>query len=300
MMIAEIIRKGTITVRELQALQTGKLKSAEAFRILDATFVLPGSAENPLENYRNRRIPGALFFDIEAIADQDAPLPHTAPTREIFENGLSALGIEPGNLVIVYGQHGMTMGPCRVWWTFRLFGHDNVCVLDGGLPEWIRTGGTLETSTPEQPEPSRYKARLVRHELLKDRAQVAAAMESGAIPILDARPKARFDGTAPEPRTGMLAGHIPGSCSVPASDLVDPERGTIKTDHELKNILTRSGYDLTAPGAPQAIATCGSGITACVIALALFRQGFDKIAVYDGSWAEWGQKSAGNKISCAT
>lgn len=301
MMMDQIIRKGTITAEQLQALLMRDSKAeAPAFKILDATFVLPGSPENLRENYNNRRLPGALFFDIEEIADHSAPLPHTAPTREIFEKGTSALGIRPDDLVILYGQHGMTMGPCRVWWTFRLLGHDRVCVLDGGLPEWIRSGGTLETAPAPLPVPSHYKAHETREHLLISREKVTRAMEDRTCPILDARPRARFDGSAPEPRPGMRAGHIPGSLSVPASALVDAERGTLKPDDELKRILTDAGFDFTAPNAPQAIATCGSGITACVIALALYRQGFDKIGVYDGSWAEWGQESAGNKISCAT
>ncbi|MCL4677581.1 MAG: sulfurtransferase [Alphaproteobacteria bacterium] len=300
MMMDQIIRQGTITPAQLQTLlmQDDGLVSS-SLKILDSTFVLPGSPENLRENYNNRRLPGALFFDIDGIADKAAPLPHTAPTRHIFEAGMSALGITPDDLVVLYGQHGMTMGPCRVWWTLRLFGHDRVCVLDGGLPAWIRFGGTVENSPPKPPAPSHYKARAIREELLISRDRVTQAMESGMHPILDARPRARFDGTAPEPRPGMRSGHIPGSLNIPASDLVDPERGTLKPDSELKRILEDAGFDFTTPNAPKAIATCGSGITACVIALALYRQGFDKIGVYDGSWAEWGQESAGNKISCA-
>lgn len=298
MMMDQIIRKGTITARQLQELLPRNAEeTAPGFKILDATFVLPGSPENLKENYRRQRLPGALFFDIESIADTAAPLPHTAPTQEIFEAGVSELGITPDDLVVLYGQHGMTMGPCRVWWTFRLFGHDRVCVLDGGLPEWVRSGGPLETGPAKPPAHSDYKAREIRKHLLVSRKDVTDAMEGGTCPILDARPRARFDGTAPEPRPGMRAGHIPGSLSVPASDLVDPKGGTLKPDDELKRILTNAGFDFAAPSAPQAITTCGSGITACVIALALYRQGFDKIGVYDGSWAEWGQESAGNKIS---
>ncbi len=300
MMMDQIIRNGTITPAQLHTLlmRNDGLVSG-SLKILDSTFVLPGSPENLKENYKSRRLPGALFFDIDDIADKTAPLPHTAPTRHIFESGMSALGITPDDLVVLYGQHGMTMGPCRVWWTLRLFGHDRVCVLDGGLPEWVRSGGALETGPVNLPAPSNYKVQEIRKHLLVSRKDVTDAMEGRTCPILDARPKARFDGTAPEPRPGMRAGHIPGSLSVPASDLVDPERGTFKPDDELKRILTDAGLDFTAPNAPQAITTCGSGITACVIALALYRQGYDKIGVYDGSWAEWGQESAGNKISCA-
>ena len=299
-MIDEIIRKGTVSAKELRQLENAYHAPEGCVRILDATFVLPGSPEKPQENFNAHRIPGARFFDIEKIADPASLLPHTVPTKDVFEADLSALGINPEDLVVLYGQHGMTMGPCRVWWTFRLFGHDRVCVLDGGLPEWIRQAGRLETEPPLPCAPSQYRVKKVRNELLVKRDDVAAAMESGLCPILDARPRARFEGNAAEPRPGMLSGHIPGSLCMPASELVDPETGTLKPDEELKNLLLQTGFDPDHPDARKTITTCGSGITACVIALALFRQGFDKIAVYDGSWAEWGQESSGNKIACGT
>ncbi len=290
--------QGLLTSKDLESLNQKKTETKSGKTvILDSTFVLPSSSENPRENYNRSRIPGALFFDIEEIADHGSPLPHTAPTQEQFENGLSALGITPEDFVILYGQHGITMGPCRVWWTFRLFGHDNVAVLDGGLPEWIRNGGSIETGPPKSPHASRYTAPALRSELLVKQDQVRKASEENLCPILDARPKDRYLGTAPEPRPGMCSGHIPGSLSLPASAFVDPQRGTLKSNTELQALFENSGLKLGTKDS-YAITTCGSGITACVIAFALFRLGFDNIAVYDGSWAEWGLKNAGNKIAC--
>lgn len=297
MSMPPIKQKPLITTAELKLLLNDAPEQKLRIKILDATFVLPSSSENPRQNYNRSRIPGALFFDIEAIADHASPLAHTVPTQEQFETGLSALGITPEDFVILYGQQGMTMGPCRVWWTFRLFGHDNIAVLDGGLPEWIRNGGQIETGPPPSPAPSRYKASSLRSELLVTQNQVRKASEENLCPILDARPKDRFLGTAPEPRPGMCSGHIPGSLSLPASAFVDPQRGTLKNNTELQALFESNDLNLGTKDS-YAITTCGSGITACVITFALFRLGFDKIAVYDGSWAEWGQKNAGNKIAC--
>ncbi|MCB1839624.1 MAG: sulfurtransferase [Alphaproteobacteria bacterium] len=295
MTIQNFVRKGTISAQELKTLMDKKPPNTI---ILDGTFVLPTSTENPAANYSQKRIPGARFFDIEKISDQSSPLPHTVPSQEQFENGVSALGINPEDFIVVYGQHGMTMGPCRVWWMFRLFGHDNIAVLDGGLPEWIKRGGDMETSSPPSTPSSIYKAPGFRPGLLADQHQVRERSEAGLGPILDARPKDRFSGTAPEPRAGMLSGHIPGSLCLPSSSFVTPEHGTLKSDPELRTLFLENGVDLEQLKTRKAIASCGSGITACVIALALFRLGFDKISVYDGSWAEWGQKNAGNKIAC--
>ena len=286
-----------ISPKELNHFIKDRAKSKIIPRILDSTFVLPSSSENPRENYNRSRIPGARFFDIEAISDHASPLPHTVPTQKQFESALSALGITPEDFIVLYGQHGVTMGPCRAWWTLRLFGHDNVAVLDGGLPEWIRTGGQLETGPPPPIAPTHYKVSEYRSELLVTQDQVREASEKKLCPILDARPRERFLGTAPEPRPGMCSGHIPGSLSLPAASFVDPERGTFKSEKEIRDLFKQSGLDLNMKDL-KAITTCGSGITACVIAFALFRLGFNKIAVYDGSWAEWGQKNAGNKIAC--
>ncbi len=293
----QIKKKPLITVAELSALITDGLSENKGLKVLDATFVLPGSPENLNENYNRSRIPGALFFDIERISDPASPLPHTVPSQQQFESALSALGIRPEDFVVLYGQHGMTMGPCRVWWTFRLFGHDNIAVLDGGLPEWIRNVGEIESGPPPSVSPSRYKAPAYHPELLASQQQVRKASEENLCPILDARPKERFLGTAPEPRPGMCSGHIPGSLSLPASAFVDSQRGTFKSHEQLRRLFEEAGLDLDARDL-SAISTCGSGITACVIAFALFCLGFDKVAVYDGSWAEWGQKNAGNKIAC--
>lgn len=296
-MMENIIARGVITAEQLKTLLNQSRKTETGIKLIDATFVLPGSDSIPHRNYLEKRLPGALFFDIEEIADKTSPLPHTAPTREIFESAASSLGLAPSDLLVIYGQTGMTMGPCRAWWTFRLFGHDRVCILDGGLPEWINSGGKLESGAPKTPHPTKYKAKTYRKNLICSQNDVKAACESKKTSILDARSYERYAGSAPEPRPGMRSGHIPGSLSVPASSLVNPETGTFKTDAEISEQLSKAGFEFSTAKPNQIITTCGSGITACVISLALFRIGFKETAVYDGSWAEWGQEKADNKIS---
>ncbi len=269
---------------ELNTLLNSKEKAC--VKILDATFVLPGSDQNPAENYQAKRIDRAVFFDIKAIADQSSHLPHMLPCAEEFERAVGMLGISNDDTVIIYGQHNMLMGPARVWWMFRIFGHDNVKILNGALPAWEREGYALNTNAPKAPIPASFKA-IFKPELVRNRDEVLKACTDKNALILDARPAARFSGASPEPRPGMCAGSIPCSVNIPCPSLVDPDTGKLKPKEELLSILETAGYHAGTP----VITTCGSGVTACVITLALFQLGEHNVSVYDGSWSEWGQES---------
>ena len=286
-MTEDYIDSGIIDPAELHALlQAGSVK------LVDATFVLPNSPQTPFENYTRQRIGPAVFFDVEEICDHNTSLPHMLPSAAAFEAAVSRLGISNDDLVVVYAQTGMVMGPARVWWMFRVFGHDRVCVLNGGLPAWLAAGHPLETKPPPVAKPGRFKA-IFRANLVKDLESVKEASGGGSAAILDARPAARYAGTAPEPRPGMRSGHIPGSHNLPALSLIDGGSGRIKPKSDIESLLQGIGINAQKP----VIASCGSGVTACMIALALFHIGKKDVAVYDGSWSEWGHESADTPLS---
>lgn len=288
-MFEDFIRAGIIEPAALHTL----LSSAQSgnIRVVDATFVL-GGAQSPHQTYLDKRIENALFFDIEGVSHHASPLPHMLPSAPEFEVAISAMGISNDDLVVLYGQSGMTMGPARAWWTFRVFGHERVCVLNGGLPAWIAEGFPVHSGPVPVSVPSRFSA-VYNAELVKLRAQVEVASDNSTSMILDARAAARFAGNAPEPRPGMRSGHIPGSCNVPANALISPETGKILPRTALQSLFAETGLSPEKP----VIASCGSGVTACVIALALHNIGHELVAVYDGSWAEWGQEGSNTKVS---
>jgi thiosulfate/3-mercaptopyruvate sulfurtransferase len=249
-------------------------------RVLDASWVFPDSGRDARAEYRARHIPGAQFFDIDEIADTASPLPHMLPPVEKFVSRVRRLGIGDGHRVVVYDSEGLFSAP-RAWWMFRVFGNRDVAVLDGGLPKWLAEGRPVEDGEP----PARDRHFTARRDasLVRDVTEVAAALKLGAEQIVDARSPGRFAGVEPEPRAGLRAGRIPGSVNVPYRTLVD-EAGVLKSPEALRALFAEAGVDLSRP----IVNTCGSGVTACALALAQMVAGAKRVAVYDGSWAEWG------------
>lgn len=255
--------------------------------IMDSTFVMPGSAIDPYEVFKDKRIPGAQFFDIEAFSDHTSLLPHMLCDAQDFAAKAGALGIDRDSLIVIYGQSGMIMGPARAWWSFKAYGHPQVLVLNGGLPSWIAADYALESSAPALPPMRSYDGispRAFYADLEDMRADQTAL-------VLDARPAERFKGAVPEPRAGLRTGHVPGSISAPCSLLVGPD-GRFQSRSVLETFFEERGLK---PGA-DVILTCGSGVTACALALGLSHIGFGNWRVYDGSWAEWGQETLDTSV----
>ncbi len=250
-------------------------------RILDASWYLPAMERDPKAEYEQAHIPGARFFDIDEISDARSELPHMAPTIEKFMSRMRAMGVGDGHQVVVYDGMGM-FSAARVWWTFKLMGKDDVAVLDGGLPKWQAEGREIEDLPPMIRD--RHMTVQRQAHLVKDVTQVSAASKLRDTEIIDARSAARFRGEAPEPREGLRSGHIPGSKNVPYDSLMT-EDGTMKAPDALRTVFEAAGVDLSKP----AITTCGSGVTAAILSLALERLGKSDHSLYDGSWSEWGQ-----------
>ena len=249
-------------------------------RILDGSMYLPTDGRDGHALYLERHIPGARFFDIDEIADERSPLPHMLPPVEKFVARVRRMGIGDGHRVVVYDQQGI-YSAARVWWTFRVFGHTDVAVLDGGLPKWLAEGRPV---TGELPEPrERHFTGRRNAALVRDVTQVARAIKLGDEQIVDARSPGRFAGLEPEPRQGLRAGHMPGAMNVPFRELLNDDQ-TMKSPDELRAIFERAGVDLGKP----VVTTCGSGVTAAIVSLALARLGHARNALYDGSWVEWG------------
>ena len=249
-------------------------------RILDASWYLPDGGRDPRSEYQAAHIPGARFFDIDEISDLRSSLPHMAPPPEKFVSRMRAMGIGDGHQVVIYDGAGI-FSAARVWWLFRLMGKTDVAVLDGGLPKWRAEGREVEDMPPIVKD--RHITVSRQNHLVKDVTQVAHAAKLGEAEIIDARSAPRFRGEVPEPRPGLRSGHIPGSRNVPFATVLNPD-GTMKAPTDLKAVFEAAGINLAKP----AITTCGSGITAAVLSLALERIGHRDHSLYDGSWAEWG------------
>lgn len=255
---------------------------APDLRIVDASWYLPFMKRDGKKEYAERHIPGAVYFDIDDIADTDSSLPHMLPSPEKFASRMRRLGIGDGNRVVVYDGSDNHLSAPRAWWMFRVFGHTDVAILNGGLKKWMAEGRPVE-DLPPLPRERHFTAR--RNDLLvRDVDQVRANLASQREQVLDARSKGRFDGTEPEPRPGLRGGHIPGSACIPSASLTDPKTGLFKDAVDLKVLFQDAGIDLAKP----VVTTCGSGISACILALGLHLIGHRQVAVYDGSWTEWG------------
>jgi len=253
---------------------------APDIRIVDASFKMPGVAPTAREDYRAGHIPGAVFFDIDEISDTESALPHMLPSPEKFAARVRKLGLGDGNRIVLYGSS--LPGAARVWWTFRAFGHQDVAILDGGFKQWQAEGRPVD-DLPPPPRERHFTARF-NSLLVRDKAQVLANIAQPKAQVLDARAQGRFEGTAPEPRAGLRSGHIPGSLQLDHLDLVDAATGLIKPAEAIQAAFEAAGIDLAKP----VITTCGSGVTASVLALGLHLIGHRDVAVYDGSWSEWG------------
>jgi thiosulfate/3-mercaptopyruvate sulfurtransferase len=250
-------------------------------RVLDASWYLPAAGRDPAAEYTAAHIPGALYFDLDAVSDHASPLPHMLPGATAFARAMSALGLHDGDDLVVYDGSGTNISAARAWWTFRVFGHPRVAVLDGGLPKWRREGRTLERGALRLP-PGRFSASLDRA-AVRDLAAVRGLVAEPVEQIVDMRSAGRFAGTEPEPRAGLRGGHIPGSRNLPFNELVSAD-GTLLPADALRRRLAAAGIDASRP----VVATCGSGTSACTLILALHLLGHDQVALYDGSWAEWG------------
>jgi thiosulfate/3-mercaptopyruvate sulfurtransferase len=250
-------------------------------KIIDASFKLPGVLPLPQEDYLAAHIPGAVFFDVDHIADRNDPRPHMFPSAEQFARDVAALGISSGDTVVAYDAGGWVAAP-RVWWMFLAFAHPAVKVLDGGLKKWLREGRPTH-SGKVAPKPGKFQAKLDPG-FVRSQQQLVANLETHAEQVIDARPRPRFEGSAPEPRPGMRSGHIPGSRSVPYAELFDADTGAMKSLDALRQAFATGGVDLAKP----IVTSCGSGVSALVLTLALYRLGVRGSALYDGSWSEWG------------
>jgi thiosulfate/3-mercaptopyruvate sulfurtransferase len=256
-----------------------RLENAEV-RVLDASWYLPGMNRNPIIEYEKRHIPNARFFDIDDISDNRSELPHMVPPIEKFMSKVRKLGVGDGHQVIVYDGSGM-FSAARVWWLFKMMGHKNIAVLNGGLPKWISDGFPVNDKPPIIRDRQMMVDQISSY--VRDVTQVAAASKLGDHEIVDARSPGRFRGEENEPREGLRRGHIPNSKNVFFKSLLNEDQ-TFKNTTELKRVFYSAGVDMTKP----VITTCGSGVSAAVLNLGLELIGKTDHSLYDGSWTEWG------------
>ncbi len=257
--------------------------------LLDGSLHLPTSGRNAKAEYAQKHIPGAIFFDIDDIADETNPLPHMLPTTAKFASRMKRMGIGDGMRVVAYDSEGL-YSAARVWWMFRAMGHEDVAVLNGGLKQWEAEGRPV-TDEPPPPRSERHFTPRFNSALVRDMTDVKSVLANGAEQVVDARAAGRFRGEAPEPRAGLRAGHMLGAHNVPFTSLLQSD-GRIKPTEELRLIFQGAGVDPMKP----TTTTCGSGVTAGVLALALALIGNADVAVYDGSWSEWGLETSDTEV----
>jgi thiosulfate/3-mercaptopyruvate sulfurtransferase len=250
-------------------------------KVIDASFKLPGVTPLPKDDYLRAHIPGAAFFDVDAVSDHASPLPHMFPGAEQFGRDVGALGVGNGDTVVVYDAGGWVAGP-RAWWMFLSYGHEDVRVLDGGLKKWIAEGRATESGAVS-PKPATFRATFDAGHV-RNLREMVDNLASRAEQVIDARASDRFEGRAAEPRPGLRSGHIPGSRNLPYNRLFDAATGAMKSLPELREAFAAAGVKLDAP----IVTSCGSGVSAAVLTLALYRLGVRGTALYDGSWSEWG------------
>lgn len=250
-------------------------------KIIDASYKMPGVLPLPSEDYLAAHIPGAVFFDVGAIADPHDPRPHMYPGAEQFARDVASLGISSDDTVVAYDS-GAWMAAPRAWWMLLSFGHRDVKVLDGGLQKWTREGRPTH-SGKVTPKPGKFQAKLDPN-YIRNLPQLLGNLETQAEQLVDARPRPRFEGSVAEPWPGRRSGHIPGSRNVPYAELFDSKTGAMKPPEDLRRAFANAGVDFAKP----VVTTCGSGVSALVLTLALYRLGVRGTALYDGSWAEWG------------
>jgi thiosulfate/3-mercaptopyruvate sulfurtransferase len=250
-------------------------------KVIDASFKLPGILPLPIDDYLAAHIPGAVFFDVDAVSDHNDSRPHMFPDAAQFGRDVSALGISSGDTVVAYDSGGWVAAP-RAWWMFLSFGHSKVKVLDGGLKKWLREGRPTH-SGKVTPKPGKFQAKFDAS-FIRSQQQLVGNLDTRAEQVIDARPRGRFEGTVAEPRAGLRSGHIPGSRSVPYGELFDAATGAMKPLDELRKLFAGAGVDMAKP----IVTSCGSGVSALVVTLALYRLGVRGSGLYDGSWSEWG------------
>lgn len=255
---------------------------APDLRIVDASWYLPDAKRDPRAEYLNSHIPGAVFFDIDEIADKTSPYPHMLPLPEKFASRMKKLGLGTGHRIVVYDGAGL-FSAARVWWTFRAMGHEEVFVLDGGFPKWLAEGRPVDDIQPVHSE--RHFTPRPNHLLMRDASQLLNNIASKREQVADARSPARFHATDPETRPGVRGGHIPGAKNLHYSKLLNAD-GTLRAPEALADIFNTAEIDVAKP----IVASCGSGVTASIILLALKAIGAPDGALYDGSWVEWGSR----------